>query len=183
LGVGTSGQVLSSTGSDLAWTTVASGGMTLLSTTTLSGTSTTISSIPGGYKTLALLVTGVYSSAYTPMYVKPNDTGAYTSQRASSTPFTVGEVGNGSLYTNSTGTVQDIIYNSGTSNALNFYYEINNYSVDGAHPIKFYGRSNIATIWGNGSSLPTGTAITSVVFNTNGTATFTDGTVKLYGVN
>jgi hypothetical protein len=54
LAVGTDGQVLTADSSEstgLKWAT-ASGGMTLLSTTTLSGASTTISSISGSYKSL-----------------------------------------------------------------------------------------------------------------------------------
>jgi len=46
LGIGTSGQVLNVAAGVPAWTTISSGGMTLISTTTLTGTSTTISSIP-----------------------------------------------------------------------------------------------------------------------------------------
>jgi hypothetical protein len=56
LAVGTTGQVLAVSGGVPAWTTVSSGGMTLLSTTTLSGASTTIGSIPSGYVNLFLVV-------------------------------------------------------------------------------------------------------------------------------
>jgi hypothetical protein len=64
LGVGTNGQVLtadSTAATGLAWATVAggSGGMTLLSTTTLSGTSTSISVTPTGYNDLAIYVSGL----------------------------------------------------------------------------------------------------------------------------
>jgi hypothetical protein len=53
LGIGTSGQVLAVNGSGVpAWATPSSGSMTLLSTTSLSGTTTTISSISGSYKNL-----------------------------------------------------------------------------------------------------------------------------------
>ena len=55
LAVGSTDQVLtvdSTTATGLKWATPASGSMTLLSTTTLSGASTTISSISGSYKAL-----------------------------------------------------------------------------------------------------------------------------------
>ena len=59
LAVGTNGQILtadSTASTGLAWTTPASsGGMTLLSTTALSGTSTTISSISGSYTNLFIV--------------------------------------------------------------------------------------------------------------------------------
>ena len=64
LGVGTDGQVLtadSTTSTGLKWATASSGGAyTLLSTTTLSGTSTSISITPTGYKDLKIYVTDWY---------------------------------------------------------------------------------------------------------------------------
>ena len=60
LGVGTNGQILtadSTAATGLAWATAAaSGGMTLISTTTLTGASVTLSSIPGTYKNLYIIV-------------------------------------------------------------------------------------------------------------------------------
>jgi hypothetical protein len=58
LGVGTNGQVLTADSAEttgLKWATAAAGGMTLLSTTSLSGTSTTISSISGSYTNLYIV--------------------------------------------------------------------------------------------------------------------------------
>jgi len=55
LAVGTDGQVLtadSTQATGLKWATSSSGSMTLISTTTLSGISTTLSSIPGTYNNL-----------------------------------------------------------------------------------------------------------------------------------
>lgn len=65
LGIGTAGQVLTVNSGATApeWGTAASGGgMTLLSTTTLSGTSTSISVTPTGYNELRIYVTGANSS-------------------------------------------------------------------------------------------------------------------------
>jgi len=56
LGIGTTGQVLSVSGGVPAWATVASGGMTLISTTTLTGASVTLSSIPSTYYNLYLVI-------------------------------------------------------------------------------------------------------------------------------
>lgn len=75
LAVGTNGQVLtadSTQSTGLAWTTISSGGMTLLSTTTLSGASTTISGISGSYTNLQIIIYGVTQSANTFMYIRPN---------------------------------------------------------------------------------------------------------------
>jgi hypothetical protein len=59
LAVGANGTTLvadSSTATGLKWDTPASGGMTLISTTTLSGATTTISSIPATYNDLRLVI-------------------------------------------------------------------------------------------------------------------------------
>jgi len=56
LGIGTSGQVLNVSGGVPAWATPTSGGMTLLSTTTLSGASITLSSIAATYTNLQLII-------------------------------------------------------------------------------------------------------------------------------
>jgi len=59
LAVGANDTVLtadSSTATGLKWATPSSGGMTLISTTTLSGSSTTLSSIPGTYTNLFLYI-------------------------------------------------------------------------------------------------------------------------------
>ena len=50
LGIGTTNQVLSVVGGVPAWATVSAGSMTLLSTTTLSGQTTTISSISQNFQ-------------------------------------------------------------------------------------------------------------------------------------
>jgi len=62
LGIGTTGQVLTVSGGVPAWTTASSGGMTLLSTTTLSGSSTSITSISGSYTNLLILINDAYAS-------------------------------------------------------------------------------------------------------------------------
>jgi hypothetical protein len=58
VGIGTAGQVLQVNSGATApeWATPSSGGMTLISTTSLTGASVTISSIPSGYVHLQLLV-------------------------------------------------------------------------------------------------------------------------------
>jgi hypothetical protein len=56
LGTGTSGQYLTTNGTTNSWATISGGGMTLLSTTTLTGASVTISSIASTYKELRIFV-------------------------------------------------------------------------------------------------------------------------------
>jgi len=64
LGIGTTGQVITVAGGIPSWATpAAGGGMTLLSTTTLTGASTTISSISGSYTNLIAVFTAISTSA------------------------------------------------------------------------------------------------------------------------
>lgn len=63
LGIGSTGQILTVAGGVPTWAApAAGGGMTLLSTTTLSGVSTTISSISGSYKHLLVMIKGAYTT-------------------------------------------------------------------------------------------------------------------------
>jgi hypothetical protein len=60
LGIGTTGQVLAVSGGLPVWTTASSGGMTLISTISLTGASVTLSSISSSYKEIV-----IYVQAYT----------------------------------------------------------------------------------------------------------------------
>ena len=65
LAVGTNGQVLTADSAEatgVKWATASAGGQTLISTTSLSGSSTTISSIPSGYKNLLLVIQNVQTN-------------------------------------------------------------------------------------------------------------------------
>lgn len=75
LAVGTNGQVLtadSTTATGIKWATVSGGGMTLLSTTTLSGASTTVSITPTGYNELQIIVTGVTNGSNGNLFMEMN---------------------------------------------------------------------------------------------------------------
>jgi hypothetical protein len=56
LGIGSNGQYLTITGGVPAWGGISAGGMTLISTTTLTGASVTLSSIPQTYNDLHLVI-------------------------------------------------------------------------------------------------------------------------------
>jgi hypothetical protein len=76
LAVGANDTVLvadSAQATGLKWAAPASGGMTLLSTTTLSGTTTTISGISGSYNTLLIILQGVTNGTADEAHtIKPN---------------------------------------------------------------------------------------------------------------
>lgn len=56
LPIGTTGQVLSVSAGVPAWETISTGGMTLISTTSLTGASVTLSSIPSTYQDLRIVI-------------------------------------------------------------------------------------------------------------------------------
>ena len=77
LGIGTTGQVLTVSGGVPAWAAVSGGGMTLLSTTALSTSSTTVSITGTGYIGLFITVTGFTMSGADQVRVRFNgDTGS-----------------------------------------------------------------------------------------------------------
>jgi hypothetical protein len=63
LGIGTTGQVLTVAGGVPSWATSAAGGMTLLDTVTLSGSSTTSNTFSSAYNQILVFVSGAYASA------------------------------------------------------------------------------------------------------------------------
>jgi hypothetical protein len=184
LAVGTNGQILtadSTAATGLKWATATSGGMTLLSTTTLSGATTTISSIDQTYINLFLEIQNVNPSVDNMMEIKPNNTanlcygvGLYNFG---------GTIGTESAGTN--GNIPVAYYDaSNTNNQYSMY--INNYtSTTSYKSIEWYGSymhgagTQVGDIQAGG--LLTNSAITSLVFITTG-GTFNGGTIKLYGV-
>ena len=81
LGVGANNTVLTADSAEatgLKWATPAAGGMTLISTTSLTGTSVTLSSIPQTYKNLQLVLRDFYpANSGVSLFVRINaDTGA-----------------------------------------------------------------------------------------------------------
>jgi hypothetical protein len=87
VGIGTTGQVLTVAGGVPSWATASSGGMTLISTTTLTGASVTISSIPATYNNLRMVIRNYRPTNDTqPMYMRFN-ADATASRHASFTAY------------------------------------------------------------------------------------------------
>jgi hypothetical protein len=185
LAVGTNGQVLtadSTAGTGLAWSTPSSGGMTLLSTTTLSGT-TTISSIDQTYTNLFLEISGV-TNATGGTYFQCQFNGSSGNVSTISTERKAATISNGyddsALYLSLNYYAQ---YDS-VNNAWNLL--INNYA--SAHYKTFTyqggyinnGDSDKVVLTGGGI-YRTNTAITSLKFLASAYA-LNGGTVKIYGV-
>lgn len=183
LGIGTSGQVLSVSGGVPAWTTPAGGGgMTLLSTTSLSGSSTAITSISGSYKNLYVEYEGVFCSGTASLRLRPNGSSSTIYYDATKSAQT------SSLATStSVSLALDIPSTSGTQNWGYFYINdyadaehwkfIDNYSLvestDGATYVRVFPSYGY---WRSTS------AITSLTFLLS-SGTFSGGTVRVYGVN
>lgn len=185
LGVGTNGQYLSAdstTATGLKWVTPTSGGgMTLLSSTTLSGSSTTISSISQDYTDLYLFCNNASISSNAGFFIYFNGDTTATNYRCS--VFTIDPT---------TINGQEIntpeVFQSGTSTGWNastyFVLHIPRYSVAENHYAYGHNKCTLAvqrTNWSNFVWNST-SAITSIAFANGGGRTWSSGTVRLYGV-
>jgi hypothetical protein len=167
-----------------AWVAIgggASGGMTLLSTTSLSGSSTTVSSINQSYINLFIAIEGMSSSSNNAPYLQYNGiTSGYK-----------GQIGFGSTTTVAAGSTNGVDFAIGqaysASGADNYIiYEIGNYAVSGYHAVTGLSTYFIAAgtdfytmqAFGGNSSTAAVTSITFVA----GSGNFDAGTIKIYGV-
>jgi hypothetical protein len=182
LGLGTAGQVLqvNSGANAPEWATFSAGAMTLLSTTTLSGASTTISSISGSYKNLVMFIYGVTGTGSSnTLFLKPNNdsSNSYLVQ-STNNGASVERRGNNILLSNS-------VNSQDATNSNNYWSAtIDNYAGTTRKSVSIvggsFGGNQINSCVVNGY-IDITTAITSLVFNWN-TGNLSAGTVELYGV-
>ena len=156
----------------------ASGGMTLLSTTTLSGLTTTISSINQTYNTLMVVVTGMTGNTSDSLFrLMPN---------GSSTESTYAVNNQGAVSQVRTRIALASVVTTRTSAANAWTIIFNNYtSATTAKPFNFYGyftdASGTQSTHGGGAYV-SASALSSLVFDYQGANTFAGGTVLIYGV-
>jgi hypothetical protein len=186
LGIGTAGQVLTVNGGATApsWATPAAGGMTLLSTTSLTGATTVISSISQSYKTLVAIVSGVTNAtADERMRIAPNGTTNIVAAISSNISGGVAawDQRNASyLYLSI-----DNVDRTSTSNA--WAVKIDNYaSATAMKPFLvnggYYRSAGSQTGYVSSGYIYSTTAISSLTFSSAG-GNLSTGTVLLYGVS
>jgi hypothetical protein len=189
LGVGANGAVLTADSAEttgLKWATPVTGSLTLLSTTTLSGSTTTISSINQTYTNLFVTVERINVSSNSELRFYPNNDSSNNSRIVVSgfTGSSAAMAGTASSYVLLSGDSRSIL----SGNTDNFFViNIPDYSSTNHIKItEYYGgfRGNASadvTAFGSSGLHGTSAEITSLVFATS-TGTFSGGTVKVYGV-
>jgi hypothetical protein len=181
LAIGTAGQVLTVSSGVPAWSTISAGGMTLLSTTTLSGTTTTISSIDQTYTDLIIRIYGVTTNSNT------QDIRCGMNSTTGANILTVGNAAGGS--TASFAREQQQItdgsrYLTAANSNRSWTMRINDYSSSvgvkvGAFNGIYVGTTDTHAVMGTVSNNSTA-AVTSIVLNCP--ETFAGGTVKIWGL-
>lgn len=183
LGVGSNGQVLTADSAEatgLKWSSPsAGGGKTLISTTTLTGSTVTLNSF-SGYKDLQLIIVGAYGANQVTFHARFNsDTGSN---------YYEGQFQNGANGQASTRFVLgDGLSNSGSGTRNTTVMNIQRYAESNAKPVQIMSSY---VYWSNTSTdyvtsyvnKYVGSAITSIdLYMSSGS--FTAGTAYLYGVN
>jgi hypothetical protein len=188
LPIGAAGTILTSDGDTAEWAAPApGGGMTLLSTTALSGSTVTISSISQSYKHLLVIAKDMYLSA--------NDAGGdirFNGDTASNYTFSNIRVGTTTISAEATITTElsNAFFTNPTTNTntkvasvmMNIYRYTETSTIVGE--TQSVATTNESTV--GSSRMPFSYAasagITSISFITN-TGTFSGGNVYIYGVN
>jgi hypothetical protein len=184
---GTTGQYLqknSNTDLDYIWAAVSAGGMTLLETLSLSGSSVTSSSIAATYTEVFATFTGIYGSNNADFYIRCNsDTGSNYDwaefRVAASSLSGEAEVSNAQYRAGRVGT------SSTTANTLSGTLSFPNYTSTGVKIIqsKAYIGAYAGAVNGftHAGAYRGGSAISTITILPSG-GTFTAGEVKIYGV-
>ncbi len=191
LGVGANGTVLTADSAEatgLKWASAAGGaGMTLISTTSLSGTSTTISGFASTYTNLVLFIYGVVNATdNVKMRIAPNGTtNNFSYVRTSylqtgSSAATAGAVG-GYVMLNSAANKLNTSSQNIFGATFSQYANANSYKgIQGFANYQDGSSTDALEIFSG--YFETNTAITSLVITNDGGYSFSAGTALLYGV-
>ena len=184
LAVGANNTVLTADSAEatgLKWATSAAGGMTLLSTTTLSGASTTISSIDQTYKNLQIIIHGATFVNGGAFRCAPNGSTNITTQWGTNATGTA-NTRSGQYLSLSTSSYDNSASNANNVWAINIYNYANTTN---------YKAFDLAGTWTSSDSfiighnfaggIQTNSAISSLVFSQSA-GNLSTGTVLIYGV-
>lgn len=183
LAIGTTGQVLTVSGGVPAWSTISAGSLTSLATGSLSGSTTTISSISGSYKSLRFDVRGLSVSTGADIRFRIN--GVSTNSYAYLTLQLIDLVSSSTADSGIRISGNAGLTSAGTSNFWTI--QMPNYTDTSSFKIVNYNGAvtdtNYSFIQCFGSGCYNSTsAITSISIVTSG-GTFDAGTYELFGVN
>jgi len=172
----------SSTATGLKWATPAAGGMTLLSTTSLSGATTTISSINQTYVNLQIFVSGVTNATGDGDFrIAPNGTTNITGSQRSNGGSTLGSSVDSYFFLTgpSKPTLRTEATNSWAITVFNYASTTSRkaYSANG----QYYDDTSNFVPYSATGMINTGSAISSLVFS-NSAGNLSTGTVLIYGV-
>jgi hypothetical protein len=187
LAVGANGTVLTADSAEttgLKWTTPASGGMTLLSTTSLTGSTVNITGISTAYKQLQIVIRDWWPSTGTTFYTRFNNNSTANAYLSVLTSYRdgagAGSIGSMDTYFNN--------FASNTGNAqvgMSFVLTIPDYATTASSKVATginYGSGTNQGIYSGGFVWKNNAAITE--FNIGLFAgNFSGGTVLIYGVN
>lgn len=186
LAVGSNGQVLtadSTASTGIKWADPVTGGMTLLSTTSLSGSSTTVSISGSGYIGLYITVTGFSMSAEDQTRLRFNgDTGS--NYRWVGVRYYVSDAAN-LAQDSSTGLLSTWTPQATQTNSIYEIFVPNSQDTSAYKTGNFnmYGTRSTGDVIEGGQWLYKSTsAISSFNFSTLSGATFSGGSIKVYGV-
>jgi hypothetical protein len=187
LAVGANDTVLtadSSTATGLKWAAPASGGMTLISTTTLSGASTTITVAANSYRQLMAIAEGIDASVNHNPYIQINSVTGATAYR----PMIYGNASTAGIITATNGIFLNFPGSQGfgTSNnnvCITTFYNPNSTTMQAVsnQSAYFYDVDSTISTQTNNVAVNPAAVISSLVYKTD--SSFTAGTVKVYGVN
>jgi len=184
LGIGTTGQVLTVTGGVPAWATAGGGGYTLVSTTTLSGSSTSITIAANTYNHFRITVDDWYFSGNSALVMTINNsTSLVYNNYMFSGP-------NGTAIVDTGDSKIDLYDGSGntaSSNSNTSYIELDNPNLTTSYKLGRFATS----VGPSGSifstmgffSFGSASVVSSIQFKpVAGGTTFSGGTVKIYGI-
>lgn len=184
---GTTGQYLkknSNTDLDYVWGDISAGGQTLLSTTSLTGASVTISSIPTTYNDLYVFIDNPYlNTAGTYLQVQPNSTTGIADYRYMT--WTSSSQGNWGA---TAGNIEPAIDLAGSTGVTRNGWLLKIYSYANTTYGKIFEMvgtsSNADSVIILSGGIRTASAITELKITTSapGSRTFSGGQVRIYGV-